>query len=266
VNDSHSIEILNVIQEENMKTQPMRRTRRGFTLIELLVVIAIIAILAAILFPVFARARENARRASCQSNLKQIGLALMQYSQDYDEQFPHVSFTNPNTAWDERINAYTSVKAGPWGASPLVFQCPSDSTARTSGGSTRTYSAAPGTVSPQNIQINGSWDPGAFPGIKLAELQSPATTIAVAEAVSTTNYFGNVNGALCNAPFRTGSNAGSIVIGQRADSDSNASPLHFDGYNYLFADGHVKWLRPERTIGGGTLTAPQGMWTIAEND
>src|SRR5512137_1152715 len=63
--------------------------RRAFTLIELLVVIAIIAILAAILFPVFAKAREKARQSSCQSNLKQIGLAFMQYAQDYDEQYPY---------------------------------------------------------------------------------------------------------------------------------------------------------------------------------
>ena len=66
----------------------IKRSHLGFTLIELLVVIAIIAILAAILFPVFARARENARRASCMSNLKQIGLGLMQYTQDYDEKYP----------------------------------------------------------------------------------------------------------------------------------------------------------------------------------
>ena len=69
-----------------MQTHTSRK--RAFTLIELLVVIAIIAILAAILFPVFARARENARRASCLSNLKQIGLGVMQYNQDYDGHYP----------------------------------------------------------------------------------------------------------------------------------------------------------------------------------
>jgi prepilin-type N-terminal cleavage/methylation domain-containing protein len=68
--------------------------RLGFTLIELLVVIAIIAILAAILFPVFARARENARRASCANNLKQIGLGILQYVQDYDEKIPFASIYN----------------------------------------------------------------------------------------------------------------------------------------------------------------------------
>ena len=69
-----------------------RRNARGFTLIELLVVIAIIAILAAILFPVFARARENARRTSCLSNLKQIALSSLQYIQDYDGRYPHVFY------------------------------------------------------------------------------------------------------------------------------------------------------------------------------
>src|ERR1700704_2940490 len=89
--------------------------RRGFTLIELLVVIAIIAILAAILFPVFAQAREKARQASCTSNLKQAGLAMMMYIQDYDEQYPSGSRYNPNTnntlawglGWAGQTYAYT---------------------------------------------------------------------------------------------------------------------------------------------------------------
>src|SRR5437588_7739 len=76
------------------------KATRGFTLIELLVVIAIIAILAAILFPVFARARENARRTACISNVKQIGLAWMMYVQDYDETFPPSNTINgANAEW-----------------------------------------------------------------------------------------------------------------------------------------------------------------------
>src|SRR6195952_2385277 len=103
-----------------MQRLTRRHLRTGFTLIELLVVIAIIAILAAILFPVFAKAREKARQISCLSNEKQLGLGIMQYIQDYDEQLPAVWDANrqPETNW--AIESYPYVK------SLGVFKCPSN--------------------------------------------------------------------------------------------------------------------------------------------
>ena len=100
-----------------------KKSRRGFTLIELLVVIAIIAILAAILFPVFARARENARRTSCLSNVKQIGLGIMQYVQDYDGVMPA---TNANGNNDESY--VVAARLQPYVKSFQIFKCPSSST------------------------------------------------------------------------------------------------------------------------------------------
>jgi prepilin-type N-terminal cleavage/methylation domain-containing protein len=108
--------------------------KRGFTLIELLVVIAIIAILAAILFPVFAKAREKARQSSCLSNTKQMGLAFLQYAQDYDETFPGVRFGTggawPWTVWDDPRGGWTRVfyvAVAPYIKSEQIYQCPSDS-------------------------------------------------------------------------------------------------------------------------------------------
>ena len=98
-----------------------RSAKKGFTLIELLVVIAIIAILAAILFPVFARARENARRASCSSNLKQMGLAVMQYTQDYDELMPFY-YNRAGIWWMDAVNPYAK--------SYQIWKCPSDTSPR----------------------------------------------------------------------------------------------------------------------------------------
>jgi len=109
------------------------RVKTGFTLIELLVVIAIIAILAAILFPVFAKARENARRASCQSNLKQLGLGIMQYTQDSDEVFPMTRYPGNQAASDAPWGAQKVVNFGwehaiyPYVKSTQIFKCPSSS-------------------------------------------------------------------------------------------------------------------------------------------
>ncbi|RYF44766.1 MAG: DUF1559 domain-containing protein, partial [Cytophagaceae bacterium] len=104
-------------------------SKKAFTLIELLVVIAIIAILAAILFPVFGRARENARRSSCQSNMKQLGLGVLQYVQDYDERYPALTrrygvnyFNGGSVNW-----TYWQFQVQPYIKSGQLFSCPSNS-------------------------------------------------------------------------------------------------------------------------------------------
>src|SRR5215213_9848731 len=112
------------------RVHPRARTRRGFTLIELLVVIAIIAILAAILFPVFAQAREKARQTSCLSNVRQIGTGYAMYLQDYDERFPpHVTERTadpgtPDTA-EARAPFSYKIKLQPYVKNEQVFKCPS---------------------------------------------------------------------------------------------------------------------------------------------
>ena len=135
----------------------MRAGRRGFTLIELLVVIAIIAILAAILFPVFARAREKARQSSCLSNVKQLMLAVQQYAQDYDERMPRHG-NNPD--WTEQIYPYVK--------NVQVYNCPSSST------------AGPSTEADLGNLFNYSWNyysSGGQNNFKLAQIVRPSEAI-----------------------------------------------------------------------------------------
>jgi prepilin-type N-terminal cleavage/methylation domain-containing protein/prepilin-type processing-associated H-X9-DG protein len=260
---------------------------RGFTLIELLIVIAIIAILAAILFPVFARARENARRASCQSNLKQIGLSFMQYSQDYDERYPAAESTNANVVpygWDKKLEPYVGQKVG--GPASGIFLCPSDYITRhtnTPPFDPRTYAmifpggssffgsgpfGGPGLGMAGRKSLSGSNDRPDI-GIALSEVGAPAETLIVAEMPHARSSFGGNSRLVTMRPYAPTTDYSQA----RNDSTQVPTPIHFDGWNYLFVDGHVKWLRPERTIdlnpndgAVGQLSWPYGMWTINEND
>ena len=233
---------------------------KAFTLIELLVVIAIIAILAAILFPVFARAREQARKATCQSNLKNLGLSFAQYTQDYDERYPTTYDSSPATSWDQEIQAYVGVQVKKSGtASASIFICPDDSVAPTvTYAVRRTYSMprptsgfglAPKPVSPATYSA----------GRSLAEVSEPAGTLLLIENPFASNLLSTDQGAVADRPLASGgSNAQDVA--------APGHPLHGDGWNYLFCDGHVKWLHPESTLGTGTPATPGGMWTITAGD
>lgn len=135
------------------------KSMRGFTLIELLVVIAIIAILAAILFPVFATAREKARQTACLSNMKQLGLGFSQYTQDYDELFPPRSYNvSPFTSWPDIILPYTKSKA--------LVRCPDDQNTTVSG-----------NVSyPVSYGYNYNFCTGNL-GINVSKVDKPAQTL-----------------------------------------------------------------------------------------
>ncbi len=222
--------------------------RQGaFTLIELLVVIAIIAILAAILFPVFARARENARRTSCQSNLKQLGLGIIQYAQDYDEKLP--GYATGNNGWGGigwAGEIYPYVKSG------QVYRCPSDTTSPQPSGS--------------GVPVSYAFT-AIYGGAKLSKMESVSTTIGLAEATvpqivnvydqreagtwsSMGDYGDNLivlqsdhnNGSCCGndgLQYRVGP----YIDSAHGGGSQNGPTAHFDGANYLALDGHVKFYK-----------------------
>lgn len=193
--------------------------KRGFTLIELLVVIAIIAILAAILFPVFARAREKARQASCSSNIKQITLALLQYAQDYDEILPcgrpqYIACANDSVAFWQHV-------IGPYIRNTQIFLCPSNSSTGNPG-CARYFPWARAMNIAVNYGINCQM--GTSGGRRMADVQMPAQVIYVAEPL-------NAGGGWWRGFIQPYSSCGSYY-----------RTIHNDGVNVSYVDGHVKWL------------------------
>ncbi len=204
----------------------------GFTLIELLVVIAIIAILAAILFPVFARARENARRTSCLSNVKQMGLALMQYAQDYDETLPHYAFATTQMPPDG-VPAFDAwfwyQMTFPYHKSRQSYICPSSPKQ-----DTPTFFNYGANVL---VLTNGTF----FPPLKLAAISATASTYMFMDAGI---YAMNLTDATTagGAYYLPGAGGAGVAGTTDYPSDFN-NGRHLGGVNVGFADGHAKWLR-----------------------
>lgn len=238
--------------------------RRGFTLIELLVVIAIIAILAAILFPVFARAREKARQATCQSNLKQIGLACAMYQQDYDGIYVPVAVWNPLYAGN---GYWWSVLIEPYMKNWQILLCPSYGCnygglgswtgagfcGDTPGG-TSTCDQPPRArfvggygINWGRDDLNPAWAGPA--GRKDSAVNAPGETVFITDSfciVSTHSQQGWPGNVACRG-----------------------MPPHNDGINVLFCDGHVKWFKNTRAGGNGSprySSERLGLWTIDPTD
>ena len=243
----------------------MKRLKVGFTLIELLVVIAIIAILAAILFPVFQKVRENARRASCQSNEKQIGLAFIQYTQDYDEKEP-AGFSY-GAGWAGQL--YTYIK------STGVYKCPDDSQVAIyppvvyqpisygfnqslqGYGLTSTLSslAAPastvlacemtGGVAQIDRDPSEGTDLGAqyvSPAVNGRDSNATETAMPPSDIINNTSGTDKTSDGNMQTKYATGP-MGGLAATNLTQNFTGLTGRHTDGSNFLAADGHVKWLR-----------------------
>ncbi len=242
----------------------MGRTR-GFTLIELLVVIAIIAILAAILFPVFARAREKARQTSCLSNIKQLVLGVQMYAQDYDQFLPmsitggygQPGKTNENRCW------WGEAVLQPYLKNRQIFHCPSG--AYTSS----TYPA----YAPNN---NFSWNGGS---LAITDLASPAGSSYFADVAQLgTSVLGNLDpttwlehetGYSHHNWYPPQNRTGSLStpyyeMTNSSDYRRRPVPRHNGGLNVAYLDGHAKWLSITQFLGpmpnGHPYGDPNNSW------
>lgn len=286
-----------------MLTRTAARKTRGFTLIELLVVIAIIAILAAILFPVFAQAREAARKISCLSHAKQMGTAISMYKVDFDDTYPMAYYYNNDnnsgggySQWSGLIQPY----AKNWG----MFVCPSDKIKGLAPtnfvGNNLGFGAPPGQTAQNAIQDlqaprlsftanaavmprkRRTVDPASVVGD--SQVDAPAETILIAEMTDTPACI-NDSSSASGVAYKSHRSTNAVVTAGggtfTGESEAQGTPLeaitptaaraalttcvtasanglphiayvaadrHAGGANYVFCDGHTKWLKLEQTL------------------
>lgn len=247
-------------------------SRAGFTLIELLVVIAIIAILAAILFPVFAQAREKARQTSCASNMKQLSLAALQYVQDYDESWP-IALARDNNGDLNPGSLLPAAETLPPGASPItrslymnamepyvkswaVWGCPSGEDMNLSGETEAQLGTARFSYS-YNAYLNSA---------SLADVAQPSSTVVFSENEKHHTFrkypvlFPWPDQSCGNNPYRFCKNSGTITVYLLNIDDTYW--VHSKGTNLAYCDGHVKWTSNPGAASMWNLTDSQGKATF----
>ena len=217
------------------------RQRTAFTLIELLIVIAIIAILAALLLPVFQKVRIRAYRAQCLSNLRQIGLGIQLYEQDNEEKLmPGHLLAAPNPVTGNDMAGWAGVSNG-YLQSTEIFVCPTDVTPKVVKDG-ETYFP---TTYFMNVNLSAKVTPGGLP---LAALAAPASTVLLGESTG--------GGLRVNiARLNDLNEADSIFANYFVSITAAGANRHQGGRDFLLADGHVKWLRPEAVSTGSILIA-----------
>jgi prepilin-type N-terminal cleavage/methylation domain-containing protein/prepilin-type processing-associated H-X9-DG protein len=258
------------------------KKRSGFTLIELLVVIAIIAILAAILFPVFAQAREKARSITCESNEKQLGLAIIQYGQDFDETYP-IAQINWDGSWNGNANWAGEIL--PYVNTIDVYHCPDDTLETPAQLASQSWAGAPISYgcngadewdnAIQGFQFRGvfAWiQQSAFANNNVrteSQVNFPASTIALADEhcdvldntpnayVVSSNFYGDV----ITGYFGDNDTPNPYATGMYPNGTSGCiSASHTGRANFLYVDGHVKSLLPLATCPQGASGAAGDQW------